>query len=85
MHVRSLLLAAAVIGLASDVGAEPPKSQTIPLSRRTSPVVMASAEQIPAGVLSARPTSVPVKRPRAARVTSCRCGDQIGGPAEEQR
>lgn len=38
-------------------------------------VLLASSEIRPAGQQSDQ-TSPPAKRPRAARVTSCRCGDQ---------
>jgi hypothetical protein len=39
-------------------------------------VVLASADQVGDVQASADQPAAPVKRPRAARVTTCRCGDQ---------
>jgi hypothetical protein len=83
MRSRCLLIAsiAAVTGAAA--GAEPAqpaaptaREQAQPASA-PKPVVLASADQVqttPPGV--SEQVAAPVKRPRAARVTTCRCGNQ---------
>jgi hypothetical protein len=83
MRSRCLLIAsiAAVTGAAA--GAEPAqpaaptaREQAQPASA-PKPVVLASADQVrtPLPTESAAPAT-PAKRPRAARVTTCRCGGQ---------
>ena len=76
---KSILLIATA-ALATAVQAEPVKTEAreAPASaNRPAQVVLASAEQVPAAApLATQPAETPVKRPRAARVTSCRCGDQ---------
>jgi hypothetical protein len=65
--------------------AEPPKVPA-PVSKPaniSAPVVLASADQVrsPAPASEATPPA-PVKH-RAARVTTCRCGDQIAEQPEQ--
>ena len=79
MTVRFVLIAAATMITASPISAEPPKAPAHPQTQPQSPpaqVVLASADE--AGAPSAgtdQQSTPPVKRPRVARVTTCRCGD----------
>ena len=79
MHARFVTFAAAVLLVASGpIAAEPTKApapRPKPTQTRSTPVVLASADQVSTEATSdAAPP--PVKR-RAGRVTTCRCG---GGP-----
>jgi len=81
MHTRYLLIASAALAMASTAAAEPAKPQPQPAAQpanRPAEVMMASADRLPTAVPAAaqeQPT-VPAKRPRAARVTTCRCAGQ---------
>lgn len=83
MFARSILIAAAVtLGAGSASAAEPTKAPRPESAERqpdTAPVLMASAnvEHAAAAVVPAAATdgAVPAKRPRKARVTTCRCAD----------
>jgi adenosine/AMP kinase len=82
MSARFILIAAATLTIAGVAVAEPSKpevqSASQPASRPVQ-VLMASADQVQARVGSVdQAAPAPVKRPRAARVTTCRCGDQQG-------
>jgi hypothetical protein len=75
MLVRSIVLAAALTATAAF--AEPAKPQSQESSQTPSrPVVLASAEGAKAPVAAAD-QQAPAKRPRVARVTTCRCGDPV--------
>lgn len=89
MNARLMLIAASALSLATIAAAEPAngpangpaKSPTSADSSRAKdrPVVLASAE-IPAVVTvadadSAATSAVPARKPRTARVTTCRCAD----------
>lgn len=85
MDARLMLIAASALSLATIAAAEPAngpaKSPTPADSSRAKdrPVVLASAE-IPAVVTvadadSAASPAVPARKPRTARVTTCRCAD----------
>ena len=77
MFSRCLAIAA-VLALATAVAAEPPRpgaSDSAKPANRPVPVMLASADQTPPAAVQAQ-ASVPAKRPRAARVTTCRCGGQ---------
>jgi hypothetical protein len=79
MYARVMVIAAAALMVGTSALAEPPKTRDAQPAQPATPpaaVVMASAEQIRNVPPSADQQSVPVKRPRAARVTTCRCGDQ---------
>jgi len=83
MHARSVTIAAVTLLLATGaIAAEPVKTPTPhakPTQTRSTPVVLASADQVsPDTMPEAAPP--PVKR-RAARVTTCRCG---GDPQPQQ-
>jgi hypothetical protein len=83
MHARSLILAA--LALASGAAAEPTKRPAEGSSTRSAPVVLASADQVLASrVMPERSDSATVKRPRTARVTTCRCGDPQPEVQDEQ-
>ena len=86
MHVRSAMIAAAALATNSVAVAQPAKAPTNGSAQSTShssPVVLASAERVVGTVPQADVRSDQAKRPRAARVTSCRCGD-IQPQADEQ-
>lgn len=79
MYRRCLAIAAGLM-LATAVAAEPPKPAATDSAKpadRPAPMMLASADQIrtPAAGEQAQ-SSVPAKRLRAARVTTCRCGGQ---------
>ena len=79
MDARLMLIAASALGLATGALAEPAKSPPPTAPAKDRPVVLASAE-VPASPAvatsdSAAPPAVPARKPRAARVTSCRCAD----------
>jgi len=67
------------VTFASPVGAEPtkaPEQQAAQPGNPPAEVLLASREIRTPGQQSDGQASPPAKRPRAARVTSCRCGDQ---------
>ena len=78
---RYLLIASAALAFAGAAAAEPAKPagqpSAQPPSQRPAEVVLASAEQTPApAVITQAQAAAPAKKPRAARVTSCRCAGQ---------
>jgi hypothetical protein len=83
MYARLMVIAALAL-TGNPAFAEPakerePRAATQP-STPPAAVVLASAETIADVAPSAGQPAVPVKRPRAARVTTCRCGDQQAQP-----
>lgn len=79
MHSRFLLAAAVAASLTATAGAEGPKApapQATQPANRPAEVLLASAEIRAPGQPSDGQASAPAKRPRAARVPSCRCGGQ---------
>jgi hypothetical protein len=79
MHARLTIIAAAALVLGTSAFAEPVKTRGAQPAQPATPpaaVVLASADQIRDVPASADQPAAPVKRPRAARVTTCRCGDQ---------
>jgi hypothetical protein len=79
MRARVIVIAVAALVVGTSAFAEPPKTRGAQPAQPTTPpaaVVLASAEQIRNVPPSADQQAVPVKRPRTARVTTCRCGDQ---------
>jgi hypothetical protein len=86
MYVRFLALAATALSIGAPVVADPaqPTShETSPPSGNSKQVVLASAEQAQAPTSSPdQATATPPVKHRAARVTTCRCGDQIQQPDE---
>ena len=86
MQVRNLLVGAVAMSLTTLAAAEPVKADvagSTPPANRPAEVVLASAEQVSAPLPAVQdqsaaaqtPAATPVKK-RAARVTTCRCGDQ---------
>jgi len=70
--------ALAAAAMASAEPAPPSASDSDHQPNREARVVLASAEQDPnaeSPVPEAQPPATPAKKPRAARVTTCRCGD----------
>jgi hypothetical protein len=78
MNAR-ILIAATALTMATSGLAEPAKAPAAEAGKaasRPAQVVMASADQVEAPAPAAdQPAATPAKRPRAARVTTCRCGD----------
>ena len=86
MHTRFMLVAAlAAMTLTAPLGAEPVKAPAQPAAQpvdRPAEILVASAEIRSPGQNAEAPQSeaqapAPAKRPRAARVTTCRCAGQI--------
>ena len=82
MDARLMLIAASALGFATIAAAEPAKSPAPAASPapKERPVMLASAEvpAAPAGATqsdAAANPAVPARKPRAARVTTCRCAD----------
>jgi hypothetical protein len=80
MSARLMVIVAAALTAASPaIGADPVKPEAREASQpvnRPAEVLLASADQVRAPAQSGeQPNTTPVKRPRAARVTTCRCGD----------
>jgi hypothetical protein len=84
MLARSIVIAVAALSVAAAALAEPaepqPQDSVQPASR---PIVLASAEVV-SKPATAADQQVPVKRPRVARVTTCRCGDPIPQDEDQQ-
>jgi hypothetical protein len=86
MRARLALLTAA-LAIAASASAQPAQPQ----DRRPAPqadqqrpdLVLASADPVRVQPPGADQPSQPPKRPRAARVTSCRCGDPAATPDDQ--
>ena len=81
MRTRYLLIASAALAATAAANAEPakpePRAPAAQPANRPAEVILASADQVQASTPAVQGQSAtPVKRPRAARVTTCRCGDQ---------
>ena len=86
MHLRFALIAAAVLATGPAAGAGPAKAPAASATHSPSqptPIVLASAERVVGTVPPADVRAEQAKRPRTARVTTCRCGD-IQPQADEQ-
>ena len=84
MHVRFMVIAAAALSISATAVAEPTQPaahDASPPARPPAQVVLASAEQAqaPSPAPDQQPAAAPVKH-RAARVTTCRFGDQVEQP-----
>lgn len=78
MNFRSAIIAASALAIASVAVAQPAKAPAASSAQsmgHSSPVVLASAERVVGTIPPADVRSEQPKRPRAARVTTCRCGD----------
>ena len=84
MYRRYLMIASAALAFAGAAAAEPAKpadkpNAAQPANNRPAEVVLASAEQLPTPAAVDQAQAVtPPKKPRAARVTTCRCAGQTG-------
>ena len=79
MHARLMIIAAAALTISTSAFAEPAKTPAAKQPQPATPpaeVVLASADTVRVAAPSADQPAAPVKRPRVARVTTCRCGDQ---------
>ena len=75
MHARFTIIAAAALTVATAALAEPAKAPSASQTpSRPSPVVLASADRVVGAASTTQASPTPAKRPRAARVTNCRCG-----------
>lgn len=75
------LIATAALAFAASATAEPakPLRPAVQPVNRPAEVMMASADQVPVAIRASVTDSqeaAPVKKPRAARVTTCRCAGQ---------
>jgi hypothetical protein len=83
--MRARLVMIAALTLATSASAEPAKktpAESAQASARPT-VVLAAAEQGANAGSNEQSTPAPAKRPRAARVSSCRCGDPQTQPQDE--
>ena len=81
MRVRLLFVAASALMVPGSAMAEPAKLPQPRPATSPAPMILASADQVAGkSPLSGQATAGPVKRPRARRATTCRCG---GGPQSE--
>jgi hypothetical protein len=80
MRIHLLTAGLASLSLAAAAFAEPPKtpvSNGEQSSGQQAPVVVAAADETPAGgTVNDQPQAQQSKPARHARVTTCRCGDQ---------
>ena len=85
MRVRLLIVTASALMLPASGMAEPAKLPQTRPAARPAPVSLASADQL-AGQpqLPAQAAAAPLKRPRAARATTCRCGGVPQPETQEQ-
>ena len=85
MHARFVLIAAATLVSTAAVAAEPAKPAPSPqIAAPQAPVrvVLASADDLRSPVSTEQQAPSPPKRPRIARVTTCRCADQPAQPEQ---
>ena len=85
MSARLVVIAAAMIAAGTAVAAEPPRDPkaAAPQPSRPAQLMLASADQVPTPLAPDQANPQPPKRPRAARVTTCRCGDQAAEQPEQ--
>jgi hypothetical protein len=83
MRVRLLIVATSALMVPGSAVAEPAKLPQPRPAAGPAPMILASADQVAGkSPLPERAAAEPVKRPRAARVTTCRCG---GAPQPENQ
>lgn len=85
MHARFVLIAAATFISASAFAAEPAKPPVQPAAQQQpaqAQVVLASADDVRTPSVAEQQVPTPPKRPRIARVTTCRCGDPQAQPEQ---
>lgn len=87
MHARLVIIAAAASALATSAigqSTKTPPPQPNSTQVRPAPVVLASADHVESAPVTDA-TQAPTKPHRAARVTTCRCGDPQPAPQDEQQ
>lgn len=83
-HLALLTAAMFIAGSASAQPAQPQDTRAAGQADEHRPnLVLASADSVPVQAPAADQPSQAPKRPRAARVTSCRCGDQAATPDDQ--
>lgn len=88
MQARFVLIATIAVTSAGIAGAEPQKSPAKPavqLQQASPPVILASADEPRTPAATEPQVQVQAKRPRIARVTTCRCGDPQPSDSDEQQ
>jgi hypothetical protein len=86
MGARFVVIAVAMLAAGTAAAAEPPKAPSKPVAQpsdRPAPVLLASADQVSAPSPAQNQSAPAPVRKRAARVTACRCGDQIAEQPEQ--
>ena len=88
MNARLITIGAAVLAIATGAFAEPQKSR-VPASNAPTnppkPVILASADTVDTTAAASAQQVPTVPRKRAARVTTCRCGDPQPDPESTER
>ena len=85
MRVALLIVTASAVMLSGGALAEPAKLPQTRPTARPAPVLLASADQVAGQAqLPAQAAAAPVKRPRVARATTCRCGGEPQPETPEQ-
>ena len=83
-HLALLTAALLIAANASAQPVQPADSRPATQADQHRPdLVLASADSVRVQAPAADQASVPAKHPRAARVTSCRCGDQTATPDDQ--
>ncbi len=86
MPARLLMIAVAVLTVSTGVAAEPaktPAKDAAPPVSHSAPVILASADPVRTPAPTDQATLPQAKPHRAARVTTCRCGDQLEEQPEQ--
>ena len=86
MYARLVTIAAIARAAGSALHAEPPKAPAKPAAQPAShsaPVILAAADPVPTPPPTDSAATPPAKPHRAARVTTCRCGDQVEEQPEQ--
>lgn len=88
MQVRFVLIAIIALTSAGAAAAEPqkaPAKATAQLQPASPRVMLASADEVRSPAASEPQVQLQSKRPRVARVTTCRCGDQQPTDSDDQQ
>lgn len=88
MQVRFVLIAVVALTSAGVAGAEPRKAPPKPAAQvqpTASRVMLASADELHSPTASGPQVQLQAKRPRIARVTTCRCGDPQPSDSDDQQ
>lgn len=88
MHTRFVLIAVVALVSAGGAGAEPQKAPAKPtaqLQPALPRVMLASADTVRSTAAPEPQAQLQAKRPRIARVTTCRCGDPQPSDSDDQQ